>query len=105
MIENSFDAMRASESVTCKVKFDIPDVVGMPVIAPVEVLRVSPGGILPEVIDQVQGGDPPMASGVRLYGTLTMPGSREFVVMPNIEIVNCLAAVAEAASKTCAVKV
>ena len=36
-----------SESVTLAVKLKAPAVVGVPVIAPVLVLRLSPGGRLP----------------------------------------------------------
>jgi hypothetical protein len=40
-------------SVTVAVKVAIPLDVGTPEIAPVEGVRVSPGGSLPDVIDQV----------------------------------------------------
>ena len=53
-----------SESVTLAVKLKVPAVVGVPVIAPVLVLRLSPGGKLP-VLLQVKGVMPPVA--VRLW--------------------------------------
>jgi hypothetical protein len=40
-------------SVTVAVKVVVPLVVGMPVTAPVDAVRVSPAGSLPEVIDHV----------------------------------------------------
>ena len=41
------------ESATCGVKLYVPPVVGAPVIAPVEVLSVKPGGREPLVIENV----------------------------------------------------
>ena len=40
-------------SVTRTVKLDVPAVVGVPVIAPVDGLSVSPAGRVPDCIDQV----------------------------------------------------
>jgi hypothetical protein len=42
-------AVGVSESVTVTVKFDVPDEVGVPEMAPVEALRLSPAGKLPVV--------------------------------------------------------
>ena len=52
------------ESVTCTVKLEVPDVVGVPVIAPVLALRLSPAGRLPVVRLQVYGAMPPFAASV-----------------------------------------
>jgi len=41
------------ESVTCIVKLEVPDALGVPVIAPDAALRLSPAGSEPEVSDQV----------------------------------------------------
>jgi hypothetical protein len=41
------------ESVTFTVKLEVPDALGVPVIAPLEVLRLSPAGSEPLVSDQV----------------------------------------------------
>ena len=41
------------ESVTFTVKLEVPDALGVPVIAPLEVLRLSPAGREPDVSDQV----------------------------------------------------
>jgi hypothetical protein len=40
-------------SVAVAVKFEVPDWVGTPEIVPVEAVRVSPTGRLPEVIDHL----------------------------------------------------
>ena len=51
-----------SESVTVTVKFAAgPAVVGVPVIAPVELLRVKPAGSEPAVMANVYGPTPPVA--------------------------------------------
>jgi hypothetical protein len=42
-----------SESVTLVVKLNAPGVVGVPVIAPVEVFSVSPAGKAPEATEKV----------------------------------------------------
>jgi hypothetical protein len=41
------------ESVTCTVKLEVPVAVGVPVMAPLEALRLSPPGSEPEVTFQV----------------------------------------------------
>jgi hypothetical protein len=41
------------ESVTSTVKFEVPEALGVPVIAPVEALRLSPAGSEPLVSAQV----------------------------------------------------
>jgi hypothetical protein len=51
-------------SVTIAVKFDVCAVVGIPPIAPVELLRLSPSGRLPEASDHVYGVLPPVAVSV-----------------------------------------
>jgi hypothetical protein len=48
------------ESVTLTVKENGPAVVGVPVIAPVVVLSVSPAGSEPEAIANVYGAVPPV---------------------------------------------
>jgi hypothetical protein len=42
-----------SESVTVTVKLEVPAVVGVPVMSPVEASRVSPAGSVPVVTDQL----------------------------------------------------
>ena len=50
---NAFDAVCGvpAESCACTVKFAVPAVVGVPVIAPVEPFSVRPAGNAPTVID------------------------------------------------------
>jgi len=63
------------ESVTSTVKVESPTVVGVPVIMPVEPLRVSPGGSWPFTTDQWYGGTPPVTVTSKLKGVPTMhPG-------------------------------
>ena len=47
------DSAVDEESVASTVKEDWPTMLGVPVMAPVDASRVSPGGREPEVIDQV----------------------------------------------------
>jgi hypothetical protein len=60
------DAVAVCEfaSVTLVVKVLVPLVVGVPVICPVLLLRVSPVGSVPVLIDQVYGVVPPDACNV-----------------------------------------
>jgi hypothetical protein len=46
-------AVGVSESVAVTVMLDVPAVVGVPEIAPVELFKDSPAGKLPVVTDQV----------------------------------------------------
>jgi hypothetical protein len=46
-------ATALAESITFAVKLDVPPVPGVPLMTPVEALRLSPVGREPEVIDQV----------------------------------------------------
>src|SRR5215831_12521773 len=48
-------------------------VVGVPVIAPVEVFSDSPAGNVPAVSANVYGGVPPEGFSVTLYGVPTVP--------------------------------
>lgn len=51
---------RFAESVTLTVKFEVPDAVGVPLMAPLA-LRVKPAGSAPALTDHVYGGVPPLA--------------------------------------------
>lgn len=51
----------ALESLTVTEIGKLPLAVGVPEIAPVLALRLSPAGRLPEVIDQTNGAVPPVA--------------------------------------------
>lgn len=62
-----------AESVTWIVNENVPAVVGVPVIAPVVVFRVSPGGSEPEVTEKVYGVTPPAGFTDPVYPTATCP--------------------------------
>ena len=66
VIERAFVAVPGvvAESVTITVKFAVPTVVGVPVMAPVDAFRVRPVGRAPTEIDQVYGAVPPLAARV-----------------------------------------
>lgn len=61
------------ESVTSAVKLNVPGVVGVPVMAPVEGFNVRPAGSAPVTMEKVYGGVPPVAAREELYGVLTVP--------------------------------
>jgi hypothetical protein len=52
------------ESVTLTVKLEVPAVVGIPEIVPVDAVRVRPAGNAPEVILQLYGVVPFVAANV-----------------------------------------
>lgn len=60
-----------------------PMAVGVPVIAPVAALSVSPTGSVPRLIDQVKGEAPPCCKIVAEYGALTTPDERLVVEIVN----------------------
>lgn len=63
-IESAFVADAPALSVTLAVKLLVPEVVGVPVIAPVELLRDNPAGSVPDESDHVSGAVPPVAAKV-----------------------------------------
>jgi hypothetical protein len=65
-MESALVAVALTLSVTLAVKLEVPPVVGVPVIAPVEATRESPAGRLPEASDHVSGVVPPVAAIVWL---------------------------------------
>jgi hypothetical protein len=54
------------ESTTCAVKLNVPDTVGVPVMAPVVVFKLKPVGKEPVIIENVYGGTPPVAASAEL---------------------------------------
>src|SRR5262249_5931635 len=60
-------------AVTRTVKLEVPIAVGVPEIAPVPGVSVSPAGSVPLASDQVYGGVPPLAATVALDGWVTAP--------------------------------
>jgi hypothetical protein len=55
-----------AESVTCTVNVEVPGVVGVPEIAPVDELSDNPAGSVPTVTLQVSVPAPPLATKVSL---------------------------------------
>ena len=75
------DAERFAESVTLAVKFDVPAVVGVPVIVPV-LESVRPAGSDPALMDHVYGVVPPEAPRVCCgYTVPAVPPGSDVVVM------------------------
>ncbi len=60
VITNACVAVAAAALVTVALKLNVPAVVGVPVIAP-DVARVKPGGRMPPLATQVNGGLSPVA--------------------------------------------
>jgi hypothetical protein len=67
-------------SDTWTVKLLVPVPVGVPEITPVLEARDNPVGRVPEVMDQVYGGVPPLAVSVALYAAFCVPFGMEVVV-------------------------
>jgi hypothetical protein len=63
------------------VKFAVPDVVGVPLIAPVPAFSVSPTGSAPVVTLHVYGVVPPVAASVREYAVPTIPAVNGLAVL------------------------
>ena len=60
-------------SVAVMVRFAVPLAVGVPLIAPVAVLRLRPGARLPAVMAKLYGAVPPAALMVAEYGVPVVP--------------------------------
>jgi hypothetical protein len=56
----------AAESFACAVKVKVPEALGVPLMAPEELLSVSPPGRAPAVTLQLYGAVPPEAASVVL---------------------------------------
>jgi hypothetical protein len=56
----------AEESLTCAVKVNVPETLGVPLIAPVELFSDNPPGRAPAVTLQLYGGVPPEAASAAL---------------------------------------
>ena len=96
------------ESVTIKVKFEVPDTRGVPEILPLPAFSVSPVGRAPELMLHVTGSVAYAASTVALYATLTVPSPSEVVVIVKADLIvmlTCCVAVWLDESTTCTVKV
>jgi len=75
LLAMSTAAVGVCESVTETLKPEVPDVVGVPLITPPELME-RPGGRVPEARAQVKGPTPPVEVSVAEYATLmTAAGS------------------------------
>src|ERR1700677_1972429 len=72
-------AVAAVASVTCTVKLNVPDAVGVPASTP-PVVRVSPAGTCPATTDHVYGLVPDAADSSVKYSTPTVPSAKLVVV-------------------------
>lgn len=72
------------ESTTLSVKLYVPDWVGVPEMVPVVAANVSPAGNLPDGIDHVNAGVPPVVATVSAYATPTVPLLNEDVVIVRV---------------------
>jgi hypothetical protein len=79
-------AVLLAASVTFTVKFDVPAIVGVPVIAPVDVFRLSPAGSVPAERLQEYGVVPPVAASDVLYADCACPLGRLVVEMLNDDV-------------------
>jgi hypothetical protein len=61
------------ESTTWAVKLNGAELLGVPMMAPVALFRAKGGGSKPEMIENVYGGTPPVATRLELYGVPTCP--------------------------------
>jgi hypothetical protein len=68
-------------SFTVAVKLEVPLALGVPEMVPVVAARVSPAGRLPELIDHVYDGLPPVADIGAEYATPSVPEGNAPVVM------------------------
>jgi len=80
VMDSAFVAEALNVSAAFTVKLEVPDAVGVPVIAPPE-LKESPVGRLPELSVQVSEPVPPVAARVWLYATLIVSAGRLDVVI------------------------
>src|SRR3990172_9620916 len=80
IIASAFVAVAPLSSVALTVKFEVPAAVGVPLISPVALLRLSPAGSAPTVTAHVTGDLPPLLASVWLYARFTVPSVRDMVV-------------------------
>lgn len=70
-------------SCTWTVNVEVPVVVGVPDITPVEPARDNPAGKLPDAMDHLCGVLPPVAASVWLYAVPVVPPGRDEVLIVN----------------------
>jgi hypothetical protein len=82
VMANACVAVRDPLSVTRSVMFDVPAVVGVPLIAPDDEFNDNPAGKVPAARSQVYGVVPPVAAKlVEGYVELTTPTGNDVVVI------------------------
>jgi hypothetical protein len=69
------------------VKFDVPTIVGGPVIAPVDAFNDNPAGKVPVITAHVYGVVPPAATRVAEYAALTTPTGSDVVVIDSAGLI------------------
>src|SRR5215469_9856089 len=67
----------SAESVTRTVKLEVPTRIGVPVMAPLPELKLSPCGSWPVVTLHVYGGIPPLAESEAAYGAAVLPAGKD----------------------------
>ena len=70
-------------SATCAVNANVPALVGVPAMTPVDAFRVTPPGRLPATMLQLYGVVPPVAARACEYAAPTLPFGRLAVVSVN----------------------
>src|SRR4030067_826349 len=108
IIDSAFVAVAPLASVALTVKFEVPAAVGVPLISPVVLLRLSPAGSAPTVTAHVIGALPPLPASVWLYARFTVPSESDTVVITGYALTmidKTLVAVALLSSVTCTVKI
>ena len=69
------------ESVSWKVRFEVPGAVGVPLMTPVLAFKLRPAGSVPEAMLHVKGETPPLICRVTLYAVPTVALTSEVEVM------------------------
>jgi hypothetical protein len=81
LIAKACAAVAPELSLTLRVKFDTPTVVGVPEMVPLAALRLRPGVNVPADMDHVSAALPPVDVTVWAYATLAVPAGNDVVVM------------------------
>src|SRR3972149_4405203 len=107
IIASAFVAVAPLSSVALTVKFEVPAAVGVPLISPVALLRLSAAGSAPTVTAHVMGDLPPLLARVWLYARFTVPSDSDAVVTAGYALtvmLSAFVAMALLSSVTCTVK-
>ena len=108
-ILKTFVPVLFAASFTCTVNDDVPAVVGVPEITPVDAARLNPAGNVPALTLQLYGVVPPLACSVVEYAVPAVPPGNDVVVTVGgcaaaaTAILSACVTVLFAASVTCTV--